>query len=131
MDEFLDNSHLSQPWHIPTSSGRSDNGNADGLKAEVEGSHNGSRRKAVRVVHKLLPQQSNGHDCGVFLLEYAEQFLKGAIKASNQAWLAGVGSNQGQWFDPASALKGFHDKADYTKLFDASCIGSTPISTST
>jgi hypothetical protein len=56
------------------------------------------------VVQKIVPQQPNSHDCGVYLLQYVEYFVEAARVACNDK-------------DAAQEVPRFHDKADFKNWF--------------
>jgi Ulp1 family protease len=86
VDYHLDNDDLESPWRLASPRISS-----------------ASRLKKVSVVHKLVPRQANGHDCGVFVLEYVERFLEDSV----------IECRKGH-----TALRRFHDSADHSGWFN-------------
>merc|ERR1711871_1838579 len=66
------NPSVERPYRIPAAAARKGSSSPTN-ECEDDGiSH-------VNLVQKHAPNQENGHDCGVFLLEYAERFVRDVI----------------------------------------------------
>ena len=84
IDGSLDTASLETPWqYSPTK-------------------EPGPGKEKLPVVKKLVPQQPNSHDCGVYLLQYAENFTKDADEAAK------ISPNH---------IQQFHDRGDFTDWF--------------
>ena len=68
-----ENPHVDRPYTMPPAVNRR-SGRSSSPTEEYD--DDGGATMQVNIVEKKAPHQENGHDCGVFLLEYAERFVK-------------------------------------------------------
>lgn len=66
------NPSVERPYRIPAAAARK-------RSVSPTNESNDDGMSYVNLVQKNAPNQENGHDCGVFLLEYAERFVKDII----------------------------------------------------
>jgi hypothetical protein len=89
------------------------------VKQRLKSKRVATEQTEVTVVCKKAPEQENGHDCGIFLLEYAERFLKDT-KLRALVMASAVGGEGGP--APSESAEAYLRDRDFEEWFHQSAI---------